>query len=328
MNYRTLGKTGFSISEIGLGTWQLGGGWGGEFDASASDRILKTAVEQGLNFFDTADVYDSGHSEAAIGRFLKTNKSKVFVATKCGRYATPHDAVSYNTSNIAKYVEDSLNRLQIECIDLLQLHCPPTDVYYMPEVFGILDTLKVQGKILHYGVSVARVEEALKAIEYEGVASVQIIFNMLRQRPADLFFEQATKRNVGIITRVPLASGLLSGTWDLKTTFRAGDHRLENRNGEWFDKGETFAGLDFETGLEVVTSLKEILGTENPLSIYALKWILMHPQVSVVIPGASRPEQVIANALASEAKTLDAGQLKQIKSLYDLSVKPKVHQAW
>ena len=328
MQYRTLGKTGFTISAISLGTWQVGGKWGSAFDEKNADAILNTAVDNGVNFIDTADVYSDGESERAIGRFLKTRNEKLFVATKCGRKVQPHVNEGYTPAVLRKYVEDSLQRLQIETIDLIQLHCPPTAVYYRPEIFGLFEDLKNEGKIQHLGVSVEKVEEALKAIEFENVTTVQIIFNLFRQRPAELFFEQAKKKNIGVIVRVPLASGLLTGNYSAQTMFETGDHRQFNRNGEAFDKGETFSGIDYATGLQAVEELKQIVSPGKSLAALALKWILDFDAVSTVIPGASKPEQVTRNLEALNEQSLSNEQLQQVQAVYEKYIKASVHHLW
>ena len=328
MQYRTLGKTGFNISAISLGTWQVGGKWGSAFDTKNADAILNAAVDSGVNFIDTADVYSDGESEKAIGRFLKTRKEKLFVATKCGRQIQPHVNDGYTPGVLRKYVEDSLKRLQIETIDLIQLHCPPTAVYYRPEIFGLFEDLKKEGKIQHLGVSVEKVEEALKAIEFDNVTTVQIIFNMFRQRPAELFFEQAKKKNIGVIVRVPLASGLLTGNYSAQTVFESGDHRQFNRNGEAFDKGETFSGIDYATGLQAVEELKQIVPAGKTLAALALKWILDFDAVSTVIPGASKPEQVLRNLEALNEQSLNSDQMQQVQAVYEKYIKASVHHLW
>ncbi len=328
MQYRTLGKTGFNISGISLGTWQVGGKWGSEFNQKNAEEILNTAVDNGVNFIDTADVYSDGESEKAIGRFLKTRKERIYVATKCGRQIQPHVNDGYQPKVLRKYVEDSLKRLQLETIDLIQLHCPPTQVFYRPEIFSLFDDLKKEGKIQHLGVSVEKVEEALKAIEFDNVTTVQIIFNMFRQRPAELFFAEAKRKNIGIIVRVPLASGLLTGNYTAQTVFETGDHRQFNRNGEAFDKGETFSGIDYITGLKAVEQLKQIVPAGKTLSSLALKWILGFDAVSTIIPGASKPEQVIRNLQAINEDGLTDDQLQQVKNVYEEYIKPAVHHLW
>lgn len=329
MNYRRLGETGFSISEISLGTWQVGGKWGSPFDDANADQILDAAIEAGVNFIDTADVYEAGLSEQAVGRALKRhNDQRIYVATKCGRQLQPHVSESYQPKVLRQFVEDSLKRLDIECLDLIQLHCPPTEVYYRPEIFGLFDRLKEEGKILHMGVSVEKVEEALKAIEFPNVTTVQIIFNLFRHRPAALFFKEAIRRNIGVLARVPLASGMLTGKFGQNSTFAAGDHRQFNRNGEAFDKGETFSGVDYETGLQAVAALQQILPADLSLVHAALKWVLMHEAVSCVIPGASRPEQVVSNLQALDLPDLTSEQLAGIREVYDTYIKDPVHWLW
>lgn len=328
MNYRTLGKTGFKISEISLGTWQVGGKWGDDFSHSTAEEILNTAVDSGMNFIDTADVYGDGESEKAVGRFVKSRSERIFVATKCGRQLNPHINEVYKPAVLRKFVENSLKNMGLETLDLIQLHCPPTEVYYRPEIFELFDRLKDEGKILNLGISVEKVEEALKGIEFENVTSVQIIFNVFRQRPAELFFEQAQKKNVGIIVRVPLASGLLTGKFSKKSTFTAGDHRNFNRNGEMFDKGETFSGIDYETGLQAVQELKNLFPQNENLAPIALKWILQHEAVSTIIPGASRSEQVSANIDALSFPELSLQQVAEINEIYSKYIKKSVHQLW
>jgi len=328
MQYRVLGKTGFKISEVALGTWQLGGKWGEIYDEKNAEATLRKAFEEGINFFDTADVYGDRRSERSIGKFVRGISDRVYVATKCGRRLSPHVSAGYNDRNIRQFVEDSLENMQLETLDLIQLHCPPTEVYYRPEVFETLDALKKEGKILHYGVSVEKVEEALKAIEYPGMASIQIIFNMFRQRPAELFFPQAEKKNVGIIVRVPLASGLLSGKFKKDTRFGAQDHRFFNREGKAFDKGETFSGVDYNTGIEAVEELKKLFSEKANLAQIALRWVLMFKEVSCVIPGASRVDQVEPNARSSELAPLTDAQMKGVQAIYAKHFKSVVHQLW
>ena len=328
MNYRTLGKTGFEISEISLGTWQVGGKWGDDFSHETADKILNTAIDSGINFIDTADVYGNGESEKAVGRFLKSRSERIYVATKCGRQLNPHTSEAYQPTVLRKFVENSLKNMGLETLDLIQLHCPPTEVYYRPEIFELFDRLKDEGKILNLGISVEKVEEALKGIEYQNVTSVQIIFNAFRQRPAELFFEQAQKKNVGIIVRVPLASGLLTGTFSNNSTFTEGDHRNFNRNGEKFDKGETFSGIDYETGLKAVEKLKAVFPNDNNLAPMALRWILQHEAVSTIIPGASKSEQVTANLESLNYPNLTKEQLLNINDIYDEYIRKSVHQLW
>jgi aryl-alcohol dehydrogenase-like predicted oxidoreductase len=328
LEQRVLGKTGFAISEIGLGTWQVGGTWGQPFDDGLADRILDEAVEAGITFVDTADVYSDGLSERAVGRALKRHPGRFKVATKCGRQISPHVSSGYTPAVLRRYVEDSLGRLGVEALDLIQLHCPPTEVYYRPEIFELFDRLKEEGKVLNLGVSVEKVEEALKAIEYPSVATVQIIFNLFRYRPSEMLFERAKQKNVGIIVRVPLASGLLTGKFRRETAFGPEDHRNFNRDGAAFDKGETFSGVDYQTGLKAVEQLKEVFPTGQELSAWALRWILMFDAVSTVIPGASRPEQIRTNAASTALPPLDATTMAGAREVYDRYIRKPVHDLW
>jgi aryl-alcohol dehydrogenase-like predicted oxidoreductase len=329
MQYRTLGKTGFKVSEISLGTWQVGGKWGSGFDHQLAENILRAALDEGVNFIDTADVYEAGESEKAVGKILKQTDQRIYVATKCGRQIDPHENKGYTPAVLRQYVEDSLIRLGVDCIDLIQLHCPPTEVYYRPEIFAEFDELKKEGKILNLGVSVEKVEEAIKAIEFDNVTTVQIIYNIFRQRPHEYFFKRAAEKNIGIIVRVPLASGLLTGKFTKNTTFEKGDHRYFNRKGEQFDKGETFAGIPYEAGLEAVEKLKNIVAPGGiSLVDLALKWILMKPEVSCIIPGASNVRQVHLNSKAVSLADLDNQLLQEIDDIYQQDIKPYVHQLW
>jgi aryl-alcohol dehydrogenase-like predicted oxidoreductase len=322
MKKRILGKTGFEISEISLGTWQVGGKWGSPFNHADAEKILNTAIDKGVNFIDTADVYSDGDSEKAVGKLVQSRKERIYVATKCGRKLSPHTDASYTTAALRKFVEDSLQNMGLETIDLIQLHCPPTETYERPEIFELFNTLKQEGKIQNLGVSVEKIDEALKAMEYENVATVQIIFNMLRQRPAEHFFAEAARKNVGIIVRVPLASGLLSGKFSADTVFGKDDHRNFNRNGEAFDKGETFSGVDYAKGLQAVEEIKKIFPENENLATIALRWILMFEQVSCVIPGASNPEQVLSNLAAAELPEISIGQMESVKKIYDQFIWP------
>jgi aryl-alcohol dehydrogenase-like predicted oxidoreductase len=327
MKYRTLGKTGQQVSEISFGAWAIGGSWGAVDDVE-SLNALNAAIDHGVNFIDTADVYGDGRSEKIIAKLAGSRKEKIVIATKAGRRSSPHNAASYNKENLTAYIERSLQNLQVEALDLVQLHCPPNDVYYRPEVFGALDDLVKMGKIKHYGVSVEKVEEALKAIEYPNVATVQIIFNMFRERPAELFFAEANKKNVGIIVRVPLASGLLTGKMTSSSKFAIDDHRNYNRHGEAFDRGETFAGVDFETGLQAVAELKSICPTDFSMPQFALKWILMYPEVSCIIPGAKHTAQVIDNTKTSDLPSLSPVVMEKVTEIYQQKIKTQVHQLW
>ncbi|MCP9235186.1 aldo/keto reductase [Lewinella sp. JB7] len=328
MQYRKLGKTNFEVSEISLGTWQVGGKWGDPFDDRVADRIINEAIDRGVNFIDTADVYSDGLSETAVGRVVRERSEYIYVATKCGRQISPHTADNYTVKALRGYVEDSLRRMKIERIDLIQLHSIPNDVYYRPEIFGLFERLREEGKIQHLGVSVEKVEEAIKAMEYDNVATVQIIFNLFRQRPAELFFELVKKHDIGVIARVPLASGLLTGRFDRSTTFGEGDHRNFNREGEAFDRGETFSGVNYEQGLQAVEELKQLFPGEDNLAPIALQWILSFPEVSCIIPGASKVEHLLSNISAAERKPLTESQLKAMNDIYDRMVRPAVHQRW
>ncbi|KRD58328.1 aldo/keto reductase [Flavobacterium sp. Root935] len=328
MNYRKLGKTNFNISEISLGTWQVGGKWGSGFDDKTADELLNTAIDNGVNFIDTADVYENGLSETAVGRVVRSRSERIYVATKCGRQINPHVNEGYTPKVLQKFVEDSLKRTGLETLDLIQLHCPPTEVYYRPEIFELFDRLKDQGKILNLGVSVEKVEEALKAIEYSNVMTVQIIFNLFRQRPSELFFSEARKKDIGIIARVPLASGLLTGTFSEKTVFEPQDHRNFNRNGEAFDKGETFSGIDYELGLKAVEALKALFPETPNLAPIALQWILSFKEISCIIPGASKVNHVLSNLSVYDTPKLTVEQISEMNKIYDEFIKPSVHQLW
>jgi len=327
MKYRELGRTGWKVSEISFGAWAIGGAWGNVNDQE-SLAALHAALDGGVNFFDTADVYGDGRSERLMAKLRKERKEKFYVATKAGRRLNPHTADGYNRQNLTAFIERSLKNLDTNAIDLLQLHCPPTEVYYRPEVFGALDDLVKAGKLRHYGVSVEKVEEALKAIEFPGVQTVQIIFNIFRQRPAELFFAEAQRRKVGILARVPLASGLLSGKITRNSQFAKDDHRNFNRHGEAFDRGETFSGVDFETGLRAVEQLKKLVPAKATLAQLALRWILEFPAVTCAIPGAKRPAQVAENITASDLGPLSRATMKKIGAIYDAEIKPLVHSYW
>jgi aryl-alcohol dehydrogenase-like predicted oxidoreductase len=327
MKYRELGRTGWKVSEISFGAWAIGGTWG-NVDDKESLAALHRALDGGVNFFDTADVYGDGHSERLLARLRKERKEKFYIATKAGRRLDPHTADGYNRQNLTAFIERSLKNLEIDAIDLLQLHCPPMEVFYRPEVFGILDDLMKAGKLRHYGVSVEKVEEALKAIEFPGVQTIQLIFNIFRQRPSELFFPEAQRRRVGILARVPLASGMLSGKLTRSSTFAKDDHRNFNRHGEAFDRGETFSGVDFETGLRMVEQLRPLVPQGATPAQLALRWILEFPAVTCAIPGAKRPAQVAENIAASDLPPLSADAMKKIRAIYDAQIRPLVHQYW
>ncbi len=326
MEYRPLGRTGWDVSTVSFGAWAIGGSWGDVRDDD-SMAALHRAVELGVNFFDTADVYGDGRSERLVAELRKAHPH-IRIATKAGRRLSPHVAAGYTREKLTAFVDRSLANLSTDAIDLLQLHCPPTDVYYMPEVFGVLDDLVAAGKLRHYGVSVERVEEGLKAIEYPGVQSVQIIFNVFRQRPAERFLGEAARRGVGVIARVPLASGLLTGKVRADTTFAPDDHRQFNRHGEAFDRGETFSGVDLAVGVRAVDELRALCAAGESLAELALRWILSFPEVTCTIPGAKRREQVEENTAASGLGPLDPERLAAMRAIYDRHVRPLVHDRW
>ena len=327
MNYRSFGRTGWQVSEISFGAWALGADWGHVSEEDALDA-LNAALDEGINFIDTADVYGDGRSERLIAQMLQQRSEQVHVVTKAGRRLNPHLASGYNRQNLTAFIERSLINLNVETLDLLQLHCPPTEVYYMPETFGVLDDLVQAGKIKYYGVSVEKVEEAIKAMEFPNVQSVQIIFNIFRQRPAELFFELAKQKQVGILARVPLASGLLTGKMTHQTVFTADDHRNYNRHGEAFDVGETFSGVDYETGLEAVERLRPLVPDGATMAQFALRWILMFDAVSCAIPGAKNRRQAVDNARAANLPAFSPETMEQIQAIYDEHIRGQVHQRW
>ena len=327
MQYRELGRTGWNVSTISFGAWAIGGTWGNVKD-DESLAALHHALDLGVNFFDTADVYGDGRSEQLLAKLHKERSEIFYVATKAGRRLNPHMAAGYNKEHLTAFVEHSLKNLEVEALDLLQLHCPPTQVYYMPEVFDALDGLVQDGKVRYYGVSVEKVEEALKAIEYPHVQSVQIIFNIFRQRPSDLFFGEAQRRRVGILARLPLSSGMLTGKMDRMSSFEADDHRQFNRQGVGFDRGETFSGLDYEIGLEAVEELRSLVPANMTLTQLALRWILMSPAVTCAIPGAKRPSQVEENVKAADLPPLSDETMTQVREIYDRLIRPQVHHYW
>jgi aryl-alcohol dehydrogenase-like predicted oxidoreductase len=327
MKYRPLGRTGWKVSEISFGAWAIGGFWGDVSDAEGMGA-LNTAVDSGVNFFDTADVYGDGRSERLIAALKKSRKDEIIVATKAGRRLPKQSAEGYSRDNLTKWINESLRNLSAEALDLLQLHSPNTDVYYHPEIFGILDDLVTAGKIRYYGVSVEKVEEALKAIEYPNVQSVQIIFNCFRQRPAELLFPRALEKKVGILARVPLASGLLTGKFKPDSKFAADDHRNFNRHGEMFDVGETFSGVDYHLGLEAVEEIRALLPAEFSMPQFALRWILMFNGVTCAIPGGKHPDQVADNCRASELPPLPLEVMDKIRRIYDQKIRAQVHQRW
>lgn len=328
MNYRELGRTGYSVSEISFGAWAIGGSWG-DVEDQESLAALHRAVDLGVNFFDTADVYGDGRSERLLARLRRERESdNIIIATKAGRRLDPHVAAGYTAENIARFVERSLQNLETDALDLVQLHCPPTEVYYFPELFGALDRLVEQGKIRHYGVSVEKVEEALKAIEYPNVETVQIIFNIFRQRPADIFFPEAKRRRVGILARIPLSSGMLTGKLTRESQFASEDHRAFNREGAAFDRGETFSGVDYETGLRAVEELRALVPEGMTMAQFALRWILMFDAVTCAIPGAKRPSQAEDNARAADLPPLSEETMRAVRELYERRIRPLVHHYW
>ena len=327
MHTRKLGKTGFEVSTVSFGAWAIGSDWG-EVSEDDALRALHTAVDEGVNLFDTADVYGDGRSERLLARLKRETSETLVIPTKAGRRLDPHNADGYNARNLRGFIERSLKNLETDSLDLVQLHCPPTEVYYRPEVFGALDDLKTEGLIQHYGVSVEKVEEALKALEYPGVASVQIIFNIFRQRPAELFFREAQAKDVGILARVPLASGLLTGKMSRDSHFAEDDHRNYNRHGEAFDQGETFSGVEFDTGLDAVDELRALVPEGMSMTQFALRWILMFDAVTCAIPGGKNPEQVQDNAAAADLPALSDETMAKVKAIYDEKIAPQVHQRW
>ncbi len=328
MNFRELGRTGWKISEVSFGAWGIGGDVWGATDDRVSLRALHRAVDLGVNFLDTADVYGDGHSEKLIAQLRGERREEIIVATKAGRRLNPHVAAGYNRENLTAFVERSLKNLGTDAIDLLQLHCPPSDVYDTDEVFGILDDLVTAGKLRYYGVSVERVDEAMRAIEHDGVQSVQIVFNMFRLKPADEFFAAAAARKVGILARLPLASGLLSGKLRADTLFPPEDHRSFNRRGEAFDKGETFSGIDYQTGLEAVDELRPLVPEDASMAQFALRWILMFPEVTAAIPGGKNERQVEDNVRAAELPPLSPDAMARVRSIYDARFRETTHAQW
>lgn len=327
MKYNELGRTGWKVSSISFGAWAIGSSWG-TVDDKNSLYALNKALDMGVNFFDTADVYGDGRSELLLAMLKKERKDNFYIATKAGRRLDPHTASGYNKKNLTSFVERSLKNLQTEAIDLLQLHCPPTEVYYMPEVFEILDGFVKDGKLKFYGVSVEKVEEALKAIEFPNLQSVQIIYNIFRQRPADLFFLEAMKKKVGILARLPLSSGMLTGKMTKKTSFEKDDHRLFNRHGEAFDKGETFSGVDYDLSIEIIEEIRPLVPAGISMTQFALRWILMNQAVTCAIPGAKNSKQAEENFSAADIPPLSEQIMSKIKNIYESKIRPVVHNYW
>lgn len=326
MNQKILGKTNRAVSEIGLGTWQLGTRWGDAFNHEEAMKILETAEENGITFIDTADVYNGGKSEETIGEYIAAHPGRFYVTTKCGRRLNPHTAEMYTPEAVAGFIDGSLNRMKFDRLDLILLHCPPTSVYRRDDIFTELEKQKRAGKIADYGVSIEKVEEGIQAMEYD-ISAMEVIFNMFRLKPLDQLFPMAEKKNVGVIARVPLASGLLTGKYTKDTVFGPQDHRSYNRDGAAFDKGETFSGIPYDLGLEAAEALKTVFGTAD-LAPYAIRWILMHPAVSVVIPGASRASQVASNVKAAELPPLTDCQMKAVSEVYDCYLRKIIHPQW
>lgn len=328
MNHRIFGKTAISVSEIGFGAWAIGGTWG-TTDDNESRSALHAALDAGTDFIDTADVYGDGHSERLVAEVLKDRKgARPYVATKAGRRLPEQTVEGYSKANLESWIDRSRKNLNMDTLDLVQLHCPPSDLYKSAKVFDLLDSLKSSGKITDYGVSVEKISEALDAIKHPGVVSVQIIFNLFRQRVATDFLAKARAANVAVIARVPLASGLLTGKMTKQSIFAQDDHRTFNRNGEFFDMGETFSGVPYEIGLEAVEQIRPLVDGKATMAAFALKWILMHEAVSVVIPGAKTVAQANANAKASDLASLPAETMAEIKGIYDRMIRPHVHAKW
>ena len=329
MEYRAFGRTGWNISAIGFGAWGIGGDAWGNTDDKSSLAALHQALDLGVNFIDTADVYGDGHSERLVAQARKERSGQqIIIATKAGRRLNPHVAAGFTRENLTGFVERSLRNLDTEALDLLQLHCPPSEVYGMPEVFAILDDLVQQGKLRFYGVSVERVDEALKAITHPNVQSVQMIFNIFRLKPAEEFFTTAREQQVGILARVPLASGLLTGKLRADSSFSQNDHRNYNRHGEAFDQGETFSGVEYTTGLQAVEELRALVPEGATLAQLALRWILMFPEVTAAIPGAKTPAQAADNVQAAQLPPLSAESMRRVKEIYDTLIRAEVHSRW
>jgi aryl-alcohol dehydrogenase-like predicted oxidoreductase len=327
MNYRALGRTGWKVSDISFGAWAIGGAWGNVSD-DESLAALNQAIDSGVNFIDTADVYGDGRSERLIAQLKKSRKEEIIVATKAGRRLPKQTVEGYSRENLSAWIDRSLKNLSTDSLDLVQLHCPPTELYNRGEVFGMLDDLVKAGKVRYYGVSVEKVEEALKAIEYPNVQTVQIIFNCFRQKPAETFFARAKEKRVGILARVPLASGMLTGKLRADSQFASDDHRNFNRHGEAFDVGETFSGVDYKTGLEAVEELRKLVPAGTSMTQFALRWILMFDAVTCAIPGGKRPDQVAENCKASDLPALSQEVMGKVKGIYEGRVKGLVHGRW
>lgn len=328
MRSRQFGRTPFAVSEIGFGAWAIGGAWGDVSEQDAKGAV-HAALDAGMTFIDTADVYGDGRSERIIRDVLKERGgTRPMVATKAGRRLPKQVVEGYTRENLEGWIDRSLANLGVDALDLVQLHCPPWELYYRPDIFGILEALVEKGKIRHYGVSVEKVEEGLKAIEYPNVVSVQIIYNIFRQRPAELFFREARAKNVAVIVRVPLSSGMLTGKMTAKTAFAADDHRAFNRHGEAFDMGETFSGVPYDVGLEAVELIRPLVPGGATMAQFALRWILMQEAVTVIIPGAKNRVQAEDNAAASRLAPLPADVMAEVRKIYEDKIRVHVHQRW
>ena len=326
MNTRIFGKSGWPVSEIGLGTWQLGTRWGDPFNHEEAIRILETADSAGITFIDTADVYNGGKSEETIGEYISAHPDRFYVTTKCGRRLNPHTSEMYTPEAVSGFIDGSLKRMKLEKLDMILLHCPPTPVFHRDDIFAELERQKAVGKIAGYGVSIEKVDEGLAAMEYD-ISAMEVIFNMFRLKPLDTLFPTAARKNVAIIARVPLASGILTGRYTKKTAFGPKDHRTFNREGASFDKGETFSGVPYELGIDAADQLKRVFGT-NDLAPIAIRWILMHPEVSVVIPGASKASQVLENVRAAELPPLTEAQMNAVTDIYNHYLRDLIHPQW
>jgi aryl-alcohol dehydrogenase-like predicted oxidoreductase len=327
MNYRQLGRTPWKVSDISFGAWAIGGAWGSVSD-DESLAALNQAIDCGVNFIDTADVYGDGRSERLVAQLKKTRKDEILVATKAGRKLPKQTVAGYSKQNLTRWINDSLRNLATDAIDLLQLHCPPTALYEHAEIFGLLDDFVREGKLRYYGVSVEKIDEALQAIEYPNVQVVQIIFNCFRQRPAEVLFPRAQEKKVGILARVPLASGLLTGKLRRDSQFARDDHRNFNRHGEAFDVGETFSGVDYDTGLAAVEQMRSLVPAGATMSQFALRWILMSDAVTCAIPGGKRPDQVEDNCRASDLSPLSNETMAAVEHVYEQKIRPLVHERW
>ncbi len=327
MKYRPFSDLGWNVSEIGLGCWQIGWCWGEVTEQDARD-LLKKALDKGINFFDTSDTYGDGRSERFLSEIIKSTSERIFVTTKVGRRIRGTDyPKGYKHQHIEEFIDRSLKNLGVECIDLLQLHCPPSEICSKTETYQVMDEIVKKGKIANYGVSVHKISDAMEAIKFPNVKSIQIVFNIFRQKPAEEFFKEAKKKKIGVIVRGPLASGLLSGSMNKNTKFPENDHRNYNINGSAFDIGDTFSGVNFNKGLEAVDKIKKLIPKNISLSELALKWILSHDAVSVVIPGAVNKSQVEINANSSAIDDI-SNIIPKINSIYNELIKPDIHDKW